>query len=234
MSRKTGTGLGTPLASGGAMTSLPRLLFSEAGRMIRSRIGLGARPWMRNREVDLLLDVLALLAPRKCLEIGCGFSTLFLPRSLSPDTSWRALETDSAWQVRIRGKATRQGTTVELVGDSPAEILEAAHRGAPYEFLLIDGGPRRQLIESSDGLVSEDGLVLVHDANRPGYRESAIPFDHRESILDYRRNLPRGDGGFLVMGKWNFSAAFDVEKHQAVFRCLERAGPLLSRLGVTI
>ncbi len=217
------------------MYSLSRILFCEAVRRIRSRFMLGTLPWMRKREVDLMLDLLAHAAPRNCLEIGCGYSTVFFPSVLPPGTRWRALEADPAWQGRIRDMATRPGTSVELAGNSPANILETAREAAPYDFLLIDGGPRRQLIESSAQLVSDQGLVVVHDANRSRYRESAIPFDHWETILDFRRNLPgKDDGGFLVMGNHDISAGFDLEKHRAVFRRLERAGPVLARLGVNI
>jgi predicted O-methyltransferase YrrM len=68
-----------------------------------------------------------------------------------------------------------------IVGDSHAkDIIEAASEGAPYDFLLIDGGHFKSDV-SQDYVnyakyVKKGGLVLFHDIqnNKPEYTDGGV------------------------------------------------------------
>ena len=61
------------------------LMASQVGRDVWDRVRRKVlrievlRPWMRHRELDVLVDLLVHLQPRRCLEWGAGYSTAFFP-----------------------------------------------------------------------------------------------------------------------------------------------------------
>ena len=41
--------------------------------------------------------------------------------------------------------------------------------GLKFDFVIVDGRKRRRCIEVSKKIVSEDGVIILHDAQRPYY-----------------------------------------------------------------
>ena len=46
------------------------------------------RPMMRYREINIIREVIAKVKPKKVLEWGSGYSTLYWHRQLSKDSTW--------------------------------------------------------------------------------------------------------------------------------------------------
>jgi hypothetical protein len=49
-------------------------------------------PYMRGREIAIVLDLLRHVRPQMCLEWGSGYSTAYFPRFLSNHARWVAIE----------------------------------------------------------------------------------------------------------------------------------------------
>lgn len=112
--------------------------------------------------------VLALLKPRKVLELGAGeYSTKeFLA---SPIERLTSLETDPAWMTRIRDEIADERLTLRFV-DSIVEALP--NRLTDYDLIFVDcdATPDLRAAAIEAVLRKEHPPVIVHDAQVPAYR----------------------------------------------------------------
>jgi hypothetical protein len=60
------------------------------------------KPYMKHKEIAIIEDILKNLQPTKCLEWGCGYSTLFFPRFLRKNSEWVSIEHDKKWYIKIK------------------------------------------------------------------------------------------------------------------------------------
>ena len=81
---------------------------------------------------------------------------------------------------------------------------------APYDLILVDGMARGGCINRSYNMLTENGLLVVHDANREIYRESMKKLPHVVILEDFRR----GSGGIAFLSKsLPSSYYYDLNKH---------------------
>lgn len=83
------------------------LLLTENYRKIRDSIlqkrGRVIRPWMKYREILIIEELLTNLQPRRCLEWGAGYSTLYYSRYLPNDSArWKAVERQEECAANVR------------------------------------------------------------------------------------------------------------------------------------
>ena len=55
------------------------------------------KPWMKYREIEIIEEIIKNLKPKKCLEWGAGYSTLYFPRLLDSDAKWISIEHEKEW-----------------------------------------------------------------------------------------------------------------------------------------
>ena len=60
------------------------------------------KPWMRYREIEILKEILKKLRPKKCLEWGAGYSTLYFPKLLPEGTEWISIEHAKVWAEKVK------------------------------------------------------------------------------------------------------------------------------------
>lgn len=228
-------------------SSLPGAVTSQVLRRnrtrLRKRLGLPrAGAWMRPYEEDLILDVLTILQPRRCLEWGGGYSTLNFPDLLPADATWTSVEHDRAWAESLSSQIRRPGVTVRFVppdlpdftGDGDAKsfasYLAAAKDGAPYDFILVDGRARADCIETARGLLSPEGVLVLHDANRGAYLGATKGFAHQALFQDRRARR----GTRVAGGVWLGSHGCDLDRrlpldlHRRVWAFYRGIGRLLA------
>ncbi len=228
------------------MSSLLSLIAREYWRKLLKKFRPQAirDPWMRYWEIEIVEDVLRALQPRRCLEWGAGFSTLRFTSLLPPDAHWLSIEHDRAWHGRVQDMAaTAEGARarIELYwvppnrepwsdanGDGSAEDLAdyvafPAQRG-PFDFILVDGRARIDCLLAARDLVSPDGFVILHDANRAYYHAAFAPYPHQVTFFDHRS---RAGGLWIGSTGRALDSLIDVPAHQAFWHRASRAGKLL-------
>lgn len=216
-------------------------MFREYGRRVRSLIrpGQHTTPWMRYRELEVLEELLTNLAPGRCLEWGSGYSTLHFPNLLSADTTWLSIEHNRDWHTEIAGRLTRD--RVELICVPPnrepwtddnndgayddlADYIEAVAERGPFDFILVDGRARVACLEKAFELVTDAGVVCLHDANRTYYHEPFARFAEQMFFGDYRK----GEGGLWFGSKGtNLTTLVREDHHRALWRAASKVGALL-------
>jgi hypothetical protein len=59
------------------------------------------KPWMKEREVDIIEEILSKLQPRNSLEWGAGYSTTYFTKFLQKDAKWTSIEHNKDWAHKI-------------------------------------------------------------------------------------------------------------------------------------
>ena len=75
------------------------LLLKDNGKnlnreFLRMRIPL---PMMRYREINIINEVIANTNPKRVLEWGCGYSTLYYPKMIGNGGSWLSVDHNLHW-----------------------------------------------------------------------------------------------------------------------------------------
>jgi len=206
------------------------LLITEQYRKIRNDIH-GKRsqrksfvPYMKQREILLLEELLDNLQPKRCLEWGAGHSTLYFPQYLGLDARWLAIEHDDEWAEKVN--SLNADARVKTVGVPPktfpwtdehgdgaytdlADYVDYPEASAPYDFILVDGRARIACLKRAYDWISDNGVVVLHDAMRTYYHQPLKIFPHQAffNIL--------GSG---VKGLWLGSKGMAIEKYLNVAR----------------
>jgi predicted O-methyltransferase YrrM len=197
------------------------------------------RPWMRHRELDLLVELLRRQQPRRCLEWGAGYSTAYFPSLLHPAATWLAVEHDGAWSARVAALSARAGTTVahvapnrypwsDTAGEGTCEDLrdyvEHPVAGAPYDFILVDGRARPACWAKAVSLLAPDGVLVLHDANRALY----APLCAGELVRLVLRDRRRTSGGVCIASRRSTLAGLvDAAAQERLWAWYRRAGAVI-------
>lgn len=197
-------------------------------------------PWMKAKELDVILEVLARLRPARCLEWGAGLSTLYFPARTPGLTRWLSLEHHRAWYEEVAGRNT--DPRVEVVhlppdqGDYSTTRREGTLEdfrtyvgypetlGERFDFVLVDGRARQPCLAAAHRLVEPRGVVVLHDANRAAYLEDLPPFGHRELFTDWKR---RGGGVWVGSPERPIGDVLDVARHRQLWAGHQRVARVL-------
>ena len=124
-----------------------------------------ARSWDSYKEA--LIKVLAEFKPKTVLEWGPGVSTLIMqdfPSVKLIDT----VEHNPAWWAKWKDKF---GTKVKLYLEENLRNYPYVYRGEfKYDLIFVDGKDRESCLVVAQGLIKEDGIVILHDAERESYK----------------------------------------------------------------
>lgn len=219
----------------GRHTVAGQFLRDQRAKLARRVLGRDIQPWMKTRELDIILEALAACRPMHCLEWGAGTSTLFFPPRIPSLRSWLSLEHNRDWHDSVAARNRDPRVALRWIppdrGDYPGTRKEGTYEdfhsyvdhpgtlGRRWEFIFIDGRARAACLARAFDLVTEDGLVILHDANRDYYVADLPPFAHLLRLTDYRR----GRGGILLASRGRPVEAFiDVARHQRLWRGHDR------------
>lgn len=136
-------------------------------------------PRMMSNEIEAIDALLDERRPARCLEWGCGGSTVYYPNRHPSIKLWISIEHDAGWYERVKPMIT---PNVDLrLRRVDAEHMQegfydwdhyvnAGIHDAPFDFVLVDGRVRIQCLEVARRMLSAGGIVALHDADRPAYR----------------------------------------------------------------
>lgn len=211
--------------------SMSVLLHYAKGTIRKAKKIMGAEadliPYMKFKEIDWFSEVLQKLKPRRVLEYGCGYSSLYYPSFLDAQATWTSVEHDEAWSKGIKDKLTDSRVQINHV---PADGKEWHKEGTLKEFptyvntpkkmekfdlILIDGMAREACIDLSPQLLNPKGVVVVHDCNRTKYHPHIHQFKHWAIWEDFRRT----SGGIGIASNYvEIGKILDIEKHKKVWK----------------
>ncbi|MFZ9981513.1 MAG: class I SAM-dependent methyltransferase [Cyclobacteriaceae bacterium] len=226
------------------MTFSTPTFFSQLSRDLRARIKKKIlrnyeEPWMKMRELDIIREVLFKIQPGRCLEWGSGYSTIYFPLIQKSITEWHAIEHHPGWAEIVKNKSKDERIRLHPIPPDDAAYfqfkgkygpkLEGSYddfksyiefpvsTGGNFDFIFIDGRARKDCLKLAFELVSENGVVIVHDANRDNYFSDLPPFRSFVRFTDFRHH--RKEGGIWVGRKSNpVHEILDVGTHERLWK----------------
>lgn len=173
---------------------------------------LGRLPDQSWREMALLKTILASIGTGtvRVFEWGMGRSTLFYPRYLRDigrEFEWHAIDHTVQWYERVK-RRVRAAQLESRVFLYCAEIDCDPHRPcvsaladpervrqyveypkrlpSAFDVLFVDGRFRRRCLLQAREVVRPEGVVLLHDAQRPYYREALAVYPFSQVVYGGR------------------------------------------------
>ncbi len=202
------------------------------GTYAKLRKGLGFSPntpFMKFREIAIMKEIFKNLNPTRCLEYGSGYSSNYFVRYLSSDASWLSIEHDEDWYNEIKKNKNDKRVQLDLVVpdfpigedlEDPEPFQTYIHypqKRAPFDFILVDGRVRSTCIEKGFEMLSENGVLVVHDANKKLYQEALSIFPETLILEDYRRSA----GGIGIGTKTQrIASLISISHHSSLWRVI--------------
>jgi predicted O-methyltransferase YrrM len=174
-------------------------------------------PWMTTKEFSIIKDLIIQLKPRRCLEWGLGYSTMYFSLLIDKDGQWTAIDHDLGWVQKIERfyKIFHYILGYPLVNIHHIAANHMWFRGAhqdgnyedfedylnypkqlkPYDFIFIDGRARKECLKKALEVLGPKGIVVLHDANRKYYHEPFKLYKYQVLYTDIRK-----DAGGLWIG----------------------------------
>lgn len=193
-------------------------------------------PWMKTKELDILSELLDKLQPAYCFEWGSGYSSLYFPSKLHSLKLWYALEHNQKWFEHISVLNTNELVKMKFIPPINFEIVKSkgytwqkegtydqfkdyvdypATLLVKFDFMFIDGRARTACLKQAYDLLSEDGVVVLHDANRENYFVDPPPFKHILRFKDFRQAA----GGILIASKnRSLDTVINIPGHEAAWK----------------
>jgi hypothetical protein len=114
-------------------------------------------------------------------------------------------------QVNLVHVAANQEPFVEPDGAYEDFKNYIEHPMGSFDFILIDGRARTHCLKKAHSLLSDKGLIVLHDANRKSYLENTSMFKHQYLFADHRKTF----GGIWLGSKTKSIDSFlDLKLHQ--------------------
>ncbi len=195
------------------------------------------RPMMRYREMNIIREVIAKVKPKKVLEWGSGYSTLYWHTLLPEDSTWLAVEHNKVWVDRLNELNDNPNVTIKCVEPENPEWTDEYRDGAysdltsyinypatqgKFDLIIIDGRGRKDCAVAAKEILTDNGILILHDANREWYHEPLQEFKFRELFLDYRNkyeNFRRVAGGiWLGSHETDLNSVINVNYHRKLWK----------------
>ena len=125
-------------------------------------------PMMSEKEVKIIDNLIEQYKPVKCLEWGSGNSTLYFPNKHQDISIWLSIEHNGHYLEYLKNKITN---SVSIIYEDDEHNYINSCKYNMFDFILIDGLYREQCIEMALELITDDGIILLHDSGREEYQE---------------------------------------------------------------
>ncbi len=191
----------------GIIGSLAGHYISGTIRKLKKMTGkFGPDPYMKYKEIDLFTELLQNLRPKKVLEYGCGFSTLYYPALLPEGAEWISVEHNVEWYEQIASEIEDNSDKVRVFNKKPdittypddgyykdfKSYIHFPEQFGPFDLILVDGMARESCIEEGMKMLTPDGILVIHDCNRKKYQPYLKKFPKWIIMEDFRKTA----GGF--------------------------------------
>ena len=218
------------------------IIASDAARRLASR--LTGRdlplPWMTALDSRAITHIVRRADPRYVLEWGSGHSTGRFPREAPHLERWVSVEHDAAWHERIKERERHGAVKLALVPpDGPGATVGGratfkdyvsfpAGLGLRFDLVIIDGMDRLECLRATPALLSERGLMVLHDAQRYDYAALLGGLGPHVELED-----PRNGFRILVVGaRTDPRSVLDIAYLEGLYATVgEMHGRLVGSLG---
>lgn len=206
-------------------------------------------PWMRYREIEMIKDLLKSIRPENVLEWGAGSGTCYFTNYLPKEGKWISIEHNKEWATSVAKKNDNPNVTIVCkepnsepfddayyglvdykVNDGTYEdfrdyIEYPAQENILYDFILIDGRARVDCLNKSKEMLSDNGIVMLHDANRPQYHQAFDQYKNGILFSDQRDT----SGGIWIgsNGEKPLSDFIDIETYSKVWDLYHNIGKIV-------
>lgn len=139
---------------------------------------LTKEPMMSKAEIVIVDNLLKELKPTYCLEWGSGGSTLYYSRLAK---HWLSVEHNGNY---VKALAPDLPSNVTLIWAPEDEWYEdCVKHSRIFDFILIDGLHRERCLEIALDIISDNGIILLHDSGRAEYQDF-IKKNKGEKLID--------------------------------------------------
>lgn len=160
-------------------------------------------PLMCYAEIEFIKIILKYVQPMSCLEWGAGYSTKYFPKFLSKNAKWYSIEHNKNWFNKTNTKNTNQNVKIFLLKPDRFPWTDKYKDGAysdlkkyiefptqfgKFDFILIDGRARAECIIKSYNLLKDNGIIVLHDAQRKHYHQSLQRYKFQIMLQGYKNN----------------------------------------------
>ena len=205
--------------------------------------------WMEPWEIYTIKVLLKNVQPMRCFEWGAGGSTLLFTRELNINSKWISVDHNKDWVKKIGsrlklGKFFGVYVGVEIIYIPPEraiwtdenndgaysdlkEYVDKPSKLGMFDLMLVDGRARNDCILSASKSIEENGIVILHDANREYYHDSFKFFKYGVLLKDNRNEaggLWFGSHGVDVYAKVKevlISLESELEPFSKDFTCID-------------
>lgn len=206
------------------MSNLLNIYSKGTARKIRKLFGLKLTdPYMKYKEIAIFKEIFQGLKPAKCLEYGCGTSTLYYLDFLPKTSQWYSIEHHKGWFDNIKSMNDRENLHLHHVAIENTEAPELEsdsyvnfpEKIGQFDFILVDGIRRENCIRKAHDLLSENGVLIVHDSNRIQYHDLIKEFPNWMIIEDFRKSA--GGIGFASKNL-DVKKIIDLDQHVPLWK----------------
>lgn len=126
------------------------------------------KPMMSDSEIQIIHNLIFTYRPKHCLEWGSGGSTIYFPKKHKP-VRWLSVEHDGNWIKKIMPEIPDNANVIWTPEDE--WYIDCVKHSRIFDFILIDGLHRERCLEVAREIISENGVILLHDSGREEYQE---------------------------------------------------------------
>ena len=210
------------------------------------RVEKSIRPYMRYREIGIIEEILQKIKPRKCLEWGSGFSTLYFAKFMAENPQWISIEHDKSWCGEIKKKIRHPNTEIFYVPANGSyhtaaceddaytdfkDYIEYPGRFGNFDFILVDGRARKECLIKAHEIIYNNGVIVLHDSNRKYYHEPFSMYKYQVLFTDYQKYNGVPEGGLWIgCNDAPLHNVLNIEKHKKIWSFYNRVGYTLLRV----
>jgi predicted O-methyltransferase YrrM len=185
------------------------------------------KPRMDYKVISIISEILRRKKPRRCLEWGAGYSTVFFPKYLRGNALWIAVEHNMEWYHKTKQNIKRLNTNIYYLPPNNFPWTDMYEDGAysdlkdyvefpktlnsKFDFILIDGQARKYCLLCALDILDKNGVVVLHNANREYYQEPLKLYKHQVLFYEF--------GGLWIGSiNLNLQTVLNIKKHEQIYK----------------
>lgn len=148
----------------------------------------GGFPMMSEAEVQTIDNLLEKLQPKNCLEWGSGNSTVYFPKKHSCIKYWLAMEHNRTYFELLGDYLLKDVAEIKVITDFNY-VSYPATLEKKFDFILVDGLWRMECVDKAFSVVSDGGVILLHDAFRQESAKIVEKYKGKYTVLSQGEKL---------------------------------------------